>query len=119
MRAESGQTLWQLYLKRAAQIQARASHEIKSKKHWDAQRPELLRQFMRSVGLDPLPERVALKLHEHGEFKGAGYRSRKISYQILNDCWATAVIYYPDPLPAKPAPGVFYACGHLTSGLVG
>lgn len=71
---------------------------------------------MRSVGLDPLPPRCDLALTEYGWFRGSGYRARKISYQILPDCRATATIYYPEPLGNGRYPAVLYACGHATIG---
>jgi dienelactone hydrolase len=66
-----------------------------------------------------MPERCDLSAREFGEFRGDGFRARKVAYRILPDCWATAAIFYPDPLTDTPLPAVLYACGHSNSGILG
>ena len=48
-----GATMWDYYLSLAAGISDRALEGINSLEDWEAFRPELYRQFMRSMGLDP------------------------------------------------------------------
>ena len=55
----------------------------KAKKH-------LYQQFLCSMGLDILPEKGDLCITECGEIKGDGFRVKKLYYQILPDCWASA-----------------------------
>jgi dienelactone hydrolase len=112
-------TLWQYYQNTAEHIAQTALKGINSLAQWKTIRPLLLRQFMRSVGLDPMPAKCDLAVTEYGSFSGKGYRARKIAYQILPDCWATACLYYPDPLPAGRLPAVLYACGHHNIGIWG
>ena len=114
-----GITLWQYYLDMAARITDGALEDVASLEEWEAVREGRKREFFRSMGLDPMPERCDLRLAEHGEFAGDGYRARKIAFQILPDCWATACVFYPDPLPAEKAPGVLYVCGHTHIGVWG
>ncbi|MCW8129965.1 MAG: acetylxylan esterase [Planctomycetota bacterium] len=118
MADEAGRTLWAYLAERAARIEARAFEGIATREDWEARRTPLRRAFMASVGLDPLPTRCALALTDHGGFEGKGYRARKIAYQILPDGWATATVYYPEPLSGGPHPAVLYACGHATIGTV-
>lgn len=107
-----GNTLWQYYSDRAAEAVRRSLAEGPAEPEWEARRGELHQQFMDSMGLDPLPVRCALQLTDRGRFSGKGYTARKIAFQILPDCWATAAVFLPDPLPARKAPGVLYVCGH-------
>jgi dienelactone hydrolase len=93
-----------------------ALKDARSLEAWKKQRPRRYREFMFSMGLDPLPERCDLKITEYGAISGKGFRGRKIGFQIMPDCWASAGIYYPDPLPPGRLPGVLYVCGHATIG---
>jgi dienelactone hydrolase len=107
-----GITLWQYYSDRAAEAACGALSEIHTAADWEQRRRGLHRQFMDSLGLDPLPERCPLNLTERGCLAGQDYVARKVAFQILPDCWSSAVIYVPDPLPSGRCPGVLYLCGH-------
>lgn len=111
-------TLWQYYTNLAAGMTRNAFADIATAAQWQAVRQGLHRQFMRSLGLDPLPPRCDLKLTECGTTSGPGFRVRRIAFQILPDCWASAGIWYPDPLPPGKCPGVLYVCGHGASGMM-
>lgn len=113
-----GITLWQYYTDRAAEAARVALADIHTAADWDARRAELRRQFMDSMGLDPLPARCALQLADRGSLLGKGYRARKVAFRILPDCWATGAIFYPDPLPPGKCPGVLYLCGHGPLGMM-
>ncbi|MFA7157992.1 MAG: acetylxylan esterase [Kiritimatiellia bacterium] len=111
-----GITLWQSLSNCADQIQQKALKNVRTFKDWEKQRPKRYREFMRSMGLDPLPERCDLKITGYGALSGKGFSGRKIGFQIMPDCWASAAIYYPDPLPPGRLPAVLYVCGHATIG---
>ncbi|NLB54818.1 MAG: hypothetical protein GX811_03470 [Lentisphaerae bacterium] len=114
-----GITLWQYYLNVADKIVANAYSGIESREDWEKQRPVLYEVFMKSMLLDPLPDRDGLRMERHGCFSGDGYKAEKIAFEILPDCWSTGTIYYPDPMPAEKLPGVLYLCGHNTIGVYG
>ncbi len=84
---------------------------------WKNVREERRREFWRCLGLDPRPEICDPATREFSTLSGPGFRARNIGFQILTDCWSSGAIYYPDPLPEKPAPGVLYVCGHAKIGL--
>ena len=109
-------TLWDHQVRLSRQIALRAGEGIATREDWLGAREGLHGEFMRSMGLHPLPQRCDLGLTEHGEVRGDGYRAVKLSWQILPDCWATGLLYYPDPLPAGKLPAMLYTCGH---GLIG
>lgn len=111
-----GITLWQGLCNRAEAMAHEAFKGIRSLDDWQRVHPERQREFLRALGLDPLPPRCDPKVTEYGEFDGPGYRARRVAFQMLPDCWSSAHIYYPDPLPARPAPAVLYVCGHGSIG---
>jgi len=114
-----GITLWQYYVDLATRISDTALADVETLSDWQGRREQTRREFFVSMGLAELPERCDLCLTGHGEFSGKGYRARKVAYQILPDCWGTANLYLPDPLPAGRLPAVHYACGHHDVGVWG
>ncbi|MHC4873553.1 MAG: hypothetical protein ACYTFY_17040, partial [Planctomycetota bacterium] len=92
-----GITLWQSMSNNAKEMIDNAFCDIKTAEDWEKARPEIKHQFLHSMGLDNLPEKCDSKVTEYGEVKGEGFKARKIAYQLLPDCWGSAVIYYPDP----------------------
>ena len=114
-----GISLWQSLCDRAEAMARNALEDAKTLANWEGMRTKRRADFMRCMGLDPLPKRCDLKTTDYGEFKGEGFRARRIGFQILPDCWTSACVYYPDPAPKAPAPGVLYVCGHTTIGTYG
>ena len=111
-----GIALWQSLSDRAENMARRAFEDVRTLDDWKSVRAQRHQQFMRSLGLDPLPERCDLRVTDHGAFEGKGFRARKVALEILPDCWTSACVYQPDPMPAGRAPGVLYVCGHATIG---
>jgi dienelactone hydrolase len=111
-----GITLWQNLSDQAEQMANNALKDVKTLDDWKLQRPQIKKEFMRSMGLDPIPEKCDLKITEYGTFSGKGFHGRKIGFQILPDCWTSACVYYPDPMPKGRLPGVLYVCGHGAIG---
>lgn len=112
-----GDTLWQGLANRARLMSAQALSEIRSADDWRQFRPQRHKEFMRGLGLDPLPARCDLAVQDRGSFSGPGYKAKKLAFQVLPNCWGGANLYYPDPLPRSPAPAVLYVCGHSPNSL--
>lgn len=110
-------TLMNHHAARARRMQKNAFHGISTLADWEKVRKERRREFLQNLGLDPMPSACDPKVLDCGEEKGDGYRMRKIGFQILPDCWATANIYYPDPTPEGRQPAVLYVCGHGKIGV--
>lgn len=110
-------TIWQYYAELGAGIAERALEGIETAGDLDAARDGLRRDFLKSAGLHPLPERCDPQVTDYGEFAGEGYRARKIAWRLLPDVWATAIVFLPDPLPSEPCPAVLLACGHSSIGV--
>ena len=109
-------SLWQSLSDRAKNMIDTAFDDVDSAESWLSAKKERKRQFMDSMGLDPLPAKCDPAIIERGELSGEGFRVRKIAYQIIPDCWGTSAIYYPDPMPKEASPGILYVCGHSATG---
>ncbi len=109
-------TLWQSLCETSETMARKAFQDLDSLADWQRERPQRRTEFMRSLGLDPLPERCPLQLRAYGAFQGPGYRAEKFGYQLLPDCWNSGTLYLPDPLPSGKLPAVLYVCGHASIG---
>ncbi len=113
------QTLWSFHADEARRQMERAFEGIETPDDWQRERPILHRQFMTSMGLDPLPPRCDLSVREYGSFAGPGYRAIRLAWQLLPDCWATGNLYLPEAPSANQLPALLYTCGHRDIGVHG
>jgi hypothetical protein len=112
-----GITLWQMLCNQTESMARTALSDVNALADWQDSVTQRRREFLHSLGLDPLPPRCDLQVTDYGGFQGQGYTARRIAFQLLPQCWSSANIYYPDPMPRDPAPAVVYVCGHATIGL--
>ncbi len=109
-------TLWQYYLNESKRFHDFALGGIAGLEEWKSEREIIYRQHLRSVGLDCMPEKNDLSTSWHGDLSGEGFVARKVSYQLLPDCYGTGIVFYPEPLPMARLPAVLYCCGHSPCG---
>ncbi|MBX9627654.1 MAG: prolyl oligopeptidase family serine peptidase [Gemmataceae bacterium] len=100
---------------------------------WEAKRPELRRQFLDMVGLDPLPEKTPLKATVTGTHEVGGVAIEKLHFQSRPGLYVTGNLYRPNasggreppdppsggsrpPLAGKKLPAILYVCGHANKG---
>ena len=107
---------WDYYRQAAEKISDQALQNIHSRKDWQAARPGLLREYFESMGLHKLPDYRATNFTDCGVVKSQGFQMQEIAYQILPDCWASACLFRPDPMPARQVPAILYTCGHSAIG---
>jgi dienelactone hydrolase len=100
------------FRKQAAQISRDCLKEYTTKVEWERARPELRRQFLEMLGLDPLPARTDLKPRITGIFEAPKYSVEKLTFQSWPDLHVTAHFYLPKPFPKEKLPAVLYVCGH-------
>ena len=112
-------SLWSYYGNIAETIASNAMKDVSDLSQWESLRPVIREQFFQSIGLDPLPPRPETRLRELGTFSSKGYEVRRIAYQILPDCWASACVYLPDSSADQGLPAVLYVCGHKEIGIHG
>ncbi len=95
----------------AAEMTAQCLDEIRSLDDWKKQQPELRRQLLDMLGLDPLPKRTPLKAQITGSLQREAYRIEKIVFQSLPGLYVTGNFYIPKG-SAKGLPAILYLCGH-------
>src|SRR5437867_7671187 len=100
------------YLKRLnAEMSARCLSDIRTLGDWTKQRPELKRQLLEMLGLEPLPARTPLKAEITGRLERPAYRIEKLVFQSMPKLYVTGNFYVPKGA-VKPLPAILYLCGH-------
>src|SRR6266536_5578112 len=95
----------------AGDISLQCLTDVRTLEDWKKQRPELRRQLLEMLGLDPLPARTPLKAQITGRLERDAYRIEKIIFQSLPGLYVTGNFYVPNG-PAKLLPTILYLCGH-------
>jgi cephalosporin-C deacetylase-like acetyl esterase len=110
-----GDKMIRAYFKRQVQqIADAALADVKTKADWEKKRPEMHRQFMEMLGLDPLPPRTDLKATITGKVETDYFTVEKLHFQSIPGLYVTGNLY----LPRKgkgPFPAVLYVCGHANT----
>ncbi len=83
---------------------------------WAATRAERREQWLRMLGLSPLPERTDLQATVTGTLERGDYVIEKIHFQSCPGAYVAGNLYRPARI-TEPLPGVLYLCGH-TKGKV-
>lgn len=102
----------------AADISARALDDVQTLDGWKEMRASLHKQFMYTMGLDPLPQRAPLAARITGTLERASYDIEKIVFQSLPGLYVTGNLYVPHPPEGESArstdslPTILYVCGH-------
>ena len=95
----------------AADLSARCLTDIRSLAEWKQRRPEMRRQLLEMLGLDPLPPRTPLHPKVTGVLERESYRIEKLVFQSLLGLYVTGNFYVPRH-SGKPLPTILYLCGH-------
>jgi len=85
---------------------------------WKRRRPEIRRQFLDMLGLDPLPPRTLLNARVTGSFERPGYHVENIVFESRPKLYVTGNLYLPSKPRTGPFPPVVYVSGHAP-GLAG
>lgn len=103
--------LFQSYLaRRGADLSAAQATSLNDQAAWNKNRPELRRQMLYMLGLDPMPARTPLRARITGQFERERYRVEKIVFESMPGLYVTGDLYVPKQAGRKPA--VLYLCGH-------
>jgi len=78
---------------------------------WERRRPEIRRQLLDMLGLDPLPSRTPLRARVTGELRRDGYRVEKIVFESRPGLYVTGNLYLP-AASRKQYPTIVYVSGH-------
>jgi cephalosporin-C deacetylase-like acetyl esterase len=96
---------------RAATLTANNLAGITTAADWRRRRPEVRRELLYMLGLDPMPARTPLNARITGQFARAGYRVEKLVFESMPRLYVTANLYLPSPASGR-LPAVLYLCGH-------
>lgn len=94
-----------------AKLANRPLLDIDSADAWKERRPELKRQLLEMLGLDPMPERTDLRAEVRGTLEQPDFVVEKILFQSSPELYVTADLYRPKKVD-KPLPAILYVCGH-------
>jgi cephalosporin-C deacetylase-like acetyl esterase len=104
--------LFQENLVRRAEAITRAfPGDITTLAEWQRRRPEIKKQFLYVLGLDPMPAKTPLKAQVTGGFERDGYRVENIVFQSMPRLYITGNLYLPAGKQGR-LPTVLYLCGH-------
>lgn len=98
---------------RAEAISTGQFQGINSLEDWKRRRPEVRRQLLDMLGLDPMPKRTPLSARVTGAFQRQGYRVENVVFESLPGMYVTGNLYLPaGGQPSRRFPAVVYVSGH-------
>ena len=113
VRARAGAARAQL-AREAAALSAACLSGIATRADWDRRRPEVRRQLLDMLGLEPLPERTPLRARITGGWERDAYRVEKLVLESRPGLYVTGNFYLPKAA-SGPVPCVVYLNGHWAS----
>ncbi|MEJ2703873.1 MAG: prolyl oligopeptidase family serine peptidase [Sedimentisphaerales bacterium] len=115
---QPGDEMIHAYLTRqAGQIHQQFMEGVKSVEDWKKLRPNYMKEYFYMLGLDPMPEKAALKATVTGTLERDGYNVDMLYYQSMPRLYVTANLYRPKNVPAgRRLPAILYVCGHSNRG---
>lgn len=104
--------MFQDYLvRRAADVTRSFPGNIHTLAGWRRKRPEIRKQVLYSLGLDPMPVKTPLQARTTGTFERDKYRVEKVVFQSMPGLYVTGDLYIPIG-GQRRHPAVLYLCGH-------
>ena len=85
-------------------------------KEWLDHREELRKRLRKDMGLDPLPERIALDPHYSEPIDHPWCVIRRVAFQLWPGVYSRGLLYMPKKFVEKPAPAVLCPHGHESEG---
>jgi dienelactone hydrolase len=85
--------------------------DVKTLDDWKAAQPDLRKQLLYMLGLDPLPEKTELHTTVTGTTDGGTFVVERLHFQSRPGLYVTANFYVPKNID-KPLPAILYLCGH-------
>ncbi len=101
-------------VRRARELTQGSLAGIQSAEDLARRRPELRRQLLSMLGLDPVPRKTPLQAQVTGSFERDTYRVEKLVFQSLPSLYVTANLYLPKRVSGR-LPTVLYLSGHSPS----
>ena len=89
---------------------------VRQGEEFTAHRRGLKGRLLESVGLQPLPARVPLDVHESAPLDHPWCTVRRIAYQLWPGVYSGGLLYLPKTFAEKPAPTMLCPHGHWADG---
>ena len=89
---------------------------VRSGEEFEKHRQRLRQKVLESVGLWPLPERVALSLHRSEPLDHPWCTVRRVYYQLWPGVYSSGLLFMPKKLAERPAPAMLCPHGHWADG---
>jgi len=83
---------------------------------WEGHRRELREYVLECAGLKPLPERVALDVHQTPPLDHPWCTVRRVHYQLWPGVYSSGLLFMPKQLRERPAPAILCPHGHWAEG---
>ena len=77
---------------------------------------ELRRQLLKSTGLWPMPEKIALCVHQSEPLDHTWCTIRRVYYRLWPGVYSSGLLYLPKQLSEQPAPAMLCPHGHWKDG---
>jgi len=97
--------------KTTAELSSKVLSDVRSLDDWKEKRPGLRQKLLYMLGLDPLPERTALKAETTGVLDRPAYKIEKVVFQSSPGLYVTGNFYIPKNA-GEQLPAILYVCGH-------
>ncbi|MFO0958708.1 MAG: acetylxylan esterase [Isosphaeraceae bacterium] len=94
-----------------ARIEAKGLEGIDTAGEWMARRPELQRQALEMLGLDPMPARTPLNATITRTIERPDFRVEMLHYESSPGLVVTANLFLPREIRGQH-PAILYVCGH-------
>ncbi len=89
---------------------------VREGQEFKAHQAALKKRVLGSVGLWPLPDRIALDVHESSPLDHPWCTVRRVYYQLWPNVYSSGLLYMPKELAEKPAPVMLCPHGHWKDG---
>ncbi|MCA9136179.1 MAG: acetylxylan esterase [Planctomycetales bacterium] len=109
--SEGDQLLAEYFRGETKKLTDRSLDGVKTLDDWTRQKPELRRQMLEMLGLDPMPEKTPLHPTITGTLEESGVTVERLHFQSMPGLYVTANLYRPSKQSA-PLPAILYVCGH-------
>lgn len=103
--------LSEYFRRETEKIEAACLTDVGSAEDWNSRRPELKRQLLEMLGLDPPPERTPLEPQITGRVEQDEFVVERLQFQSRPGLYVTGNLYLPKKID-KPLPTILYVCGH-------
>jgi hypothetical protein len=89
---------------------------IRAGNEWEAHRRGLQEYVLECTGLKPLPERVALDVHQSPPLDHPWCTVRRVYYRLWPGVYSSGLLFMPKQLRERPAPAMLCPHGHWAEG---